>query len=199
MIFNEKINYLINLSNSYPSQGSNEWIEMRKKIVTGTTAINAIKKTYPKILIPSDEFIGNWYTNYGNFCEPVAKRIYEKEYDDVIIDLNFLMHKTIKNLGGSFDGFSVKNECLIEIKCLQKKPNVIKETYLIQMQLYLKILYSYGIDTYCLFLVLLPDETLHITKILRDENFWMTAEQDVSEYVKYKQNAINNFNFISNF
>ena len=151
------INKLLCISNKFPLQGTMEWINLRKNYITGTK-ITALKKhnNFNFSIFPSKEFTGNKYTRHGNYFEDIAIKKYEIKSFGNVIDLNFITHETIKNLGFSPDGYDVNNNCLIEIKCPYNANlcgDIIKEEHFDQIQLGLRVLKSHGINTSCMYIV----------------------------------------------
>ena len=121
-----------------PEQRSVEWFDMRKNMLTASTAAKAIgecKYGKPKDLILDKlglgkQFKGNIFTHHGVKYEEIATKIYEHIYDVKVDEFGLLPHTStpkINFIGASPDGitncfkldntFNDKMGRMIEIKC----------------------------------------------------------------------------------
>ena len=191
---NFNINKLIYISNKFPLQGTQEWLNIKKKYMSGTL-ITTIKnkRQFNFNIFPSKLFTGNKYTEHGQYFEKVAMKKYEIETYGNIQSLNFIDHAYIKNLGFSPDGYDIHNDCLIEIKCPYSADlfkDKIKTEHYNQIQLGLLVLKSQGINTYCNYVVY--DSKIDKMKITRVDidNAWYDEDQliyDVKNYFEVKK------------
>lgn len=103
-------------------QGTPEWFEIRKGKMTASnaTAIGNIEKgldTYVRKIIRGLIVDEIHYTNKdidrGNELEPIARQVYEFEFDKVITQVGFV--ELNKHIGCSPDGL-IGNDGMIEIK-----------------------------------------------------------------------------------
>ena len=102
-------------------QGSEEWLELRKKYVTGTSAIQILQgKTIDEVILAKNNakpFHGNYYTKRGHDLEPEARHIYSEVYHKVQ-QAGFILNDKYPKAAMSPDGI-VEDNALIEIKCFQ--------------------------------------------------------------------------------
>lgn len=192
MDFNRDITLIKNISNKYPLQGSDAWLKMRPLYVTGTKVTAAKKRRNVPMVLPGDSFIGNKYTEHGRYYEDICKQIYEQQYNDHVVELNFLPHPTCDIMACSPDGFSYRYNCLIEIKCPYSSDLItnLKPEHNDQIQHSLYILSKYGIETYCKYIVFdYKTLSIHVLDVKRDKNFWPTKYKDCRDYIeKVKEN-----------
>ena len=186
-------NLLVYLSSTFPNQGSDEWKELKKGFVSGTKVTSAIninsnRKKKNTLTLPSKVFTGNKYTQHGNYFEPIARQIYEREREAFVIELNFIRHKTNPIIGFSPDGWDHVNQCLIEFKCPYSSDLVskLKIDHWRQMQLGLHVLKSHGIDTYCNYVVYdYKTGKIHVRRVNRDDSFWSTMNEDSIKFLEH--------------
>jgi putative phage-type endonuclease len=136
------------IDREYAEQRSQEWLELRGKMLTASDAATAIgvnKYEKPDDLILKkcgyNKFEGNEATEHGNKYENVARDIYCERYGEVSHEIGLYPHSVYKWLGGSPDGLTESGK-LLEIKCpLRRKitPEV-PEHYMPQLQLLMEIL-----------------------------------------------------------
>lgn len=173
-------NKLIYISNKFPLQGTDEWINMKKNYMSGTLITTLKnKRKYNFNIFPSKLFTGNKATAHGNYYEKIALRKYEIMKYGYVQSLNFIPHAYIANLGFSPDGYDIHNDCLIEIKCPYTADlfkNNIKKDHYDQMQLGLQVLRSQGINTYCNYVVY--DSKTDVMKIRKVEIDTMWYDED---------------------
>ena len=128
-------------------QKSQEWYEIRNKIVTSTDVstildLNKYQSKRELILkkIKNEISTPNEAMEWGNFFEPIAIDIYSKINNLKVFDLGLLIHDEHKFLGASPDGLIINNS-LLEIKCPFSK-KVYKEipiNYWIQTQIQMEV------------------------------------------------------------
>ena len=187
---NWKFNKLLLISNNFPKQGTAAWLNIRKFFMSGTKVTKLKKRRYFFETLSSKIFTGNKYTEHGKYYENIARQKYELETKGNVLELNFIVHGTHKQIGFSPDGYDVHNDCLIEIKCpysadLNKK---VKEEHYDQMQLGLLVLMTQGIDTYCNYVVYeAGKDKLTIKRINRDPDWYPELEEHVDQYFKEKK------------
>jgi putative phage-type endonuclease len=136
------------IDREYAEQRSQEWLELRGKMLTASDAATAIgvnKYEKPDDLILKkcgyNKFEGNEATEHGNKYENIARDIYCERYGEVSHEIGLYPHPVYKWLGGSPDGLTESGK-LLEIKCpLRRKitPEV-PEHYMPQLQLLMEIL-----------------------------------------------------------
>lgn len=110
------------------SQGTDEWMDIRKGKITGTGLKNVMAKkdsqAYKKYLytLLSDEFSNNdeLYKSpamqRGNDLEKFAVQEYEKKTGNIVDEIGFCVSEEFEYLGLSPDGF-IGDKGAIEIKC----------------------------------------------------------------------------------
>lgn len=112
------------ISVEYAAQRSEEWLELRKNVLTASdvpTAIgeNPYQKPFDLLLKKcgkGEPFTGNFATAHGNKFEDEARILYEQKYNEKVHEIGLYIHPTIKWLGGSPDGVTESGK-LVEIKC----------------------------------------------------------------------------------
>lgn len=129
-------------------QRTPEWFEMRKNMITASSAAAAIgeghfenKKDFIlKKCGKGKKFTGNKYTEWGVKYEQVATRLYELRTNTTIHEFGVLPHPTYSFLGASPDGISTKG-VMLEIKCpySRKITGIVPHHYWIQIQLQLEV------------------------------------------------------------
>lgn len=108
----------------YDEQRSEAWLKLRGNLLTASdvaAAIGANAYQTPDDLLRKkcglgEPFKGNEATAHGTKLEPVAIKMFEERYDEVVHELGLITHPVHKWLGGSPDGLTDSN-CLVEIKC----------------------------------------------------------------------------------
>jgi putative phage-type endonuclease len=136
------------IDREYADQRSQEWLELRGKMLTASDAATAIgvnKYEKPDDLILKkcgyNKFEGNEATEHGNKYENVARDIYCERYGEVSHEIGLYTHPVYKWLGGSPDGLTESGK-LLEIKCPLRR-NItpeVPEHYMPQLQLLMEIL-----------------------------------------------------------
>jgi len=136
------------IDHEYAEQRSQEWLELRGKMLTASDAATAIGvNVYEK---PNDlilkkcglnKFEGNEATEHGNKYENIARDIYCERYNEVAHEIGLYPHPVYTWLGGSPDGITESGK-LLEIKCpLRRKiTDEVPEHYMPQLQLLMEIL-----------------------------------------------------------
>jgi len=136
------------IDHEYAEQRSQEWLELRGKMLTASDAATAIGvNVYEK---PNDlilkkcglnKFEGNEATEHGNKYENIARDIYCEKFGEVAHEIGLYPHPVYKWLGGSPDGITESGK-LLEIKCpLRRKiTDEVPEHYMPQLQLLMEIL-----------------------------------------------------------
>ena len=149
-------------------QGSAEWLEQRKGKISGTSAgvieqCNPYQK--PEDLVRSmvrdlagapSEFNGGPAVAHGQMMESVAKNWYERTFNTIVDETDFVVHPKYEFLGASPDGL-VGLDGSIEIKCpyprYTKAPYSVwdekKKMYLRQCQLVMEVLDVDWLDFLC--------------------------------------------------
>lgn len=105
-------------------QGSTEWLELRKKYLTGTDAIKLLRGYTPQQILENksketNNFKGNYWTNRGHVLEDESKEIYSEVYSP-ITNAGFIINDKYPNIGYSPDGL-VNNDGFVECKCFGEK------------------------------------------------------------------------------
>jgi putative phage-type endonuclease len=150
------------------NQGSAEWLEQRKGKITGTAVgvleqVNPYQKPHEWVRAvvrdlagAESEFRTNPAVEHGQAMESVAKSWYEKAFDCVVDETDFITHPKYSFLGASPDGL-VGLDGALEIKCPYPKWNKApysvydtkKKMYLRQCQLQMEVLDVDWIDFLC--------------------------------------------------
>ena len=180
-------------------QGSAAWLEQRRGKISGT-AVGVLEKCNPyqkqKDLVRSmvrdiagapSEFKMNPAVEHGHAMEGVAKNWYEKSFNVIVDETDFVVHPMYEFLGASPDGL-VGLDGAIEIKCpyprFTKKPYSVfdekKKMYLRQCQLVMEVCQVDWLDFIC---YLSPSADAHpehiIERIHRDDR-WLHEDLSAS-------------------
>ena len=138
-------------------QGSQEWLDARLGMLTGSRLAGALAKTKlgwsasrSKVMFEllaeqltglSDDVYVNKEMQWGRDYEADARRMYEVTTGNMVTECGLIEHPTIKGLGASPDGL-IDNDGLLEIKCPKTTTHlqyifsaVVPEAYLLQMDL----------------------------------------------------------------
>ena len=120
-------------------QLSDEWFNIRKRILTASQTIEYIKKT-PSVIKQKQNKEINLFTStatsWGNMFEPIAKQLYSLINDIDVLDIGFIIHNKLNFYGASPDGVT-SNGTLVEFKCPISRPIIkdkIPEKYMAQIQ-----------------------------------------------------------------
>jgi putative phage-type endonuclease len=138
------------IEREYAAQRSQEWLDLRGKMLTASDAATAIgvnKYQTPHDLLLKkcgigEKFMGNAATEHGTKLEPVAIEMFEERYNEVVHEAGLIPHPVHKWLGGSPDGIT-ESGSLVEIKCpLMRRiqPGCVPEHYMPQLQLCMEIM-----------------------------------------------------------
>jgi putative phage-type endonuclease len=148
-----------------PTQRTQEWYDMRSKVITASSAAQAMgesKYDKPDKLIlekigEGDDFKENKYVHHGKKYEKIATMIYENIKDVKIGEFGLILHPTIDFLGASPDGIAMNCSLggkfspivgrMLEIKCPlsreiqtsgQEDGEICPHYYWVQVQLQLE-------------------------------------------------------------
>jgi len=170
-----------------------------------------------KSKIIKKKFCGNKFTDHGNKYESHAIKMYEKSTGNIVEtqQLN-CKHPEYEWITGRVDGVTILNkkdpkskkrkidsdiECIVEIKCPIKKPDLhlslktIPIYYWIQCQVYMNIL-NYDVTHYVEFYIEPDMETgeLEYVEIKRDKKWWNKSLPKIKKFYKeiIKYNDIGN-------
>lgn len=138
-------------------QGSEEWLQARLGKVTASRVVdimpsvktgryNASRKNYmaEKVIeILTGKPIDNYVStamDWGTETEPLARSAYELETGNMVEEVGFIEHPTMKNFGASPDGI-ISETLVLEIKCPNTATHLnlltggkIKRDYMYQME-----------------------------------------------------------------
>lgn len=149
-------------------QGSAEWLEQRRGKISGT-AVGVLENCNPHqkqddllrsmvrdLAGAPSEFKMNPAVEHGHAMEPVAKQWYEKAFNVIVDETDFVVHPMYEFLGASPDGL-VGLDGAIEIKCpyprFTKAPYSVfdekKKMYLRQCQLVMEVCQVDWLDFIC--------------------------------------------------
>ena len=137
------------ISKTYAEQRSQEWLDLRKNMLTASdcaTAIGENKYEKPFDLLlkkcgKGKPFTGNAATEHGNKYEDEARILYEQRHNEVVHEIGLEPHPKHPWLGGSPDGITESGK-LVEIKCPMSReilPEVPRH-YMPQLQLCMEVL-----------------------------------------------------------
>jgi putative phage-type endonuclease len=121
----EVCDHVVELMRKNPpmEQRSEEWYEMRKKVVSASDIASAIGDNphkLPKSLLRDKvfgaTFEGNIYTAHGQKYEPIACQKFCDQTGHTVFEFGLLPHPVIGFIGGSPDGICADGS-IIEIKC----------------------------------------------------------------------------------
>ncbi len=138
------------IEREYAAQKSQEWLTLRGKMLTASDAATAIGKnkyeTPDGLLLKKcglgEKFTGNEATRHGERLEPVAIKMFEEKYNEIVHEIGLVPHPKYNWLGGSPDGVT-ESGCLLEIKCPMMRriePGQVPENYFPQIQLCMEIM-----------------------------------------------------------
>jgi hypothetical protein len=97
-------------------QGSEEWLEIRKSLWTGSSSIRLLQE---KPFKEETEWAGNKYTMRGHALEIAAIREYERKYRRTVARPGFVTNTVYTNAGYSPDG--IDGGWLLEVKAFNGK------------------------------------------------------------------------------
>lgn len=186
-------------------QQTDEWYAARLGKVTASrvadvmaktkSGASASRKNYMTQLLcerltgKQEESFSNAAMQRGNDLEPVARANYMLETGEIVQEVGFIDHPTIKYFGASPDGL-IGNDGLIEIKCpntathletlKNRKPD---NKYIIQMQVQMACTGRKWCD-FVSYDDRLPEDLAYIClRINRDDDHIAEIEKEVSEFL----------------
>jgi len=181
-------------------QGSEEWLEVRKKKITSSDAAiingtntfrgNCPFKLWQKKMTIIEEDFQNDAMKEGNVLEIEARDWFNKEYKT-----NFkpqvLFNAENDWIMASLDGFDINNEYILEIKCGEKTydkavEGSVPSYYFDQIQ---HQLYASG-KQLCYYLAYRPDAKPIVITVKRDEQFLKTLIEKEKEFYEYLKDMI---------
>lgn len=115
-------------------QGSNEWLQLRSNLWTGSRAIRLLQD---KPLPGESDFAGNIHTRRGHALEGIAIAEYERQVGRKVQRLGFVTNTVYPNAGYSPDG--IDRKILLEVKALNGERHetlaagIIPLEYLVQI------------------------------------------------------------------
>ena len=184
------MNKLIEMSDSFPEQKSDPWLQMRKQKITSTDTgilLNGkqqdLQDFIDKKLGKPRTFFGNEATRHGEEMEPKAMDAFSKLYNINPILMNVLQHKEHPQFIFSPDGVTASGN-IIEIKCPHSRiiNGTIAFNYKCQVQLGIEIMRSHNfLDCKCFFVEYKPknhgkqdweNEIISVKIIERDPEFF---------------------------
>lgn len=115
-------------------QGSPEWLELRRPLWTGSSAIRLLQG---KMMLPESDFGGNIYTRRGQVLEAIAIKEYERKVGRKVKRPGFVTN-TVYSTGGyspdAIDGRTlIENKSLNGVKHEDLVAGKIPLTYLCQV------------------------------------------------------------------
>lgn len=119
------------------TQGSPEWLEMRKGLWTGSKAIKLLQG---RPMPPESDFAGNYYTKRGQALEPLAIAEYERVVGRSVSRPGFVTNSVYLNAGYSPDG--IDNKILLEVKCFNGDKHEALITDNIPLEVYVQIYFG---------------------------------------------------------
>jgi len=148
----------IKFSLTQPAQGTQEWLDQRKNLLSASDAGSALEKNPYKVpelvIIDKCGYPNKWwfgpnadkYCHHGHKYEFVASQIHEIDHGVKCYEASFIPHPSIKFLGASPDKFAIDEKrrrgYLVEIKCPYRRYprlNVVPEYYWVQMQIQMEV------------------------------------------------------------
>ena len=106
------------------SQGSDAWLEIRHKFVTGTDAVKLMRGEKIENILrdkAQSKSVNTFYTVRGHVLEEDAKELYGKLNGVQIQNVGFVINDEYNYCGVSPDGL-LGDDCVVEVKCF--KPEV---------------------------------------------------------------------------
>ena len=183
------------IEREYAAQKSEEWLNLRGKMLTASDAATAIgvnKYETPQGLLLKkcgfgEKFSGNAATRHGEKYEDEARILYEQRHGEVVHEIGLCPHPLYNWLGGSPDGVTSSGK-LVEIKCPPQRaiiPGVVPEHYMPQLQMCMEILDLEEAD----FIEYKPAETnlprpeeFQVINVKRDREWWKTNFPIMKEF-----------------
>jgi hypothetical protein len=186
-------------------QRTEEWFAARLGKVTASRVADVIAKTKSGYSTSRANYMaelvcerltgkkGDSYSNaamvWGTNTEPMARAAYEARTGDLVEEVGFVSHATIKDAGCSPDGF-VGDDALIEIKCPMTNQHIdtllaneAPAKYIPQMQWQMACTGRKWCD-YVSFDPRLPENMqLFIKRVMRDQNMIVEMEREVEKFL----------------
>lgn len=181
-------------------QRSKEWLEFRRNhigasdapIIMGESQFKTVDKLYHEKIHYCESF-PNPYMTRGNELEPIALKEFEKETGLIMFPCVGI-HDEIEWMSASFDGMTIEEDVLVEIKCPGKKDHhealigIIPKKYKAQLQhqMYVscvQFMFYYSFD----------GEKGVILEIKRDEEYIQEMIEKEFEFWKLLQAQRNNY------
>jgi len=180
---------------TFAPQRSNEWLELRKNLLTASDLASALGKgkftTRPKLLqskaearaaksaapMPPPETPGapkpfkSPALSWGTMFEPMIARIYSEMNDDITLyEFGLIQHPILKCFGASPDGITEFGK-MLEIKCPWKrviKQGDVPEQYYLQIQGQLSVCQLDHCDYIEVVMDDIPDEQTYYERVPED-------------------------------
>ena len=177
-------------------QGTDEWLEARKGMITGSkvaailghskwTSREALMKEFimehQGIEVPRET---NQAMEYGTANEPIARKDFETEHNVEVQEHAFFQHEEYHYIGCSPDGVyydeEKKMEVLLEIKCpfYGKIPEKVPDYYFDQVQLCMEVM---DLET-CAFYYWTPELAV-VFWIDRDREWFKSAMTYIGDFI----------------
>jgi putative phage-type endonuclease len=200
------MNELIQMSDSFPEQKTDEWLDMRKQKITSTDVgllLNGNRKDLQglmeKKLGKPRTFFGNEATRWGEANEDKAMEAFSKLYDIKPIFMNVLQHKTHPQFIFSPDGVTPSGN-IIEIKApfSRKISTSVSFNYRCQVQMGIEILRSHGFTNSKAFFVewkpkghsYEPENEILSVKIIERDPSFFSQLLEKSEEILHEINSV---------
>ena len=135
------------ISAIYAEQRSQEWLDLREKMITASDVASAIGEnryesvdSFIKKKVLRTKWAGNAATAHGTALEPMVRDLYDERTGRKSHEIGLVQHREYPWLGASPDGVT-EDGLLIEIKCplTRKIEKKVPSYYLPQVQLQLEI------------------------------------------------------------
>ena len=135
------------ISAIYAEQRSQEWLDLREKMITASDVASAIGEnryesvdSFIKKKVLRTKWAGNAATAHGTALEPMVRDLYDERTGRKSHEIGLVQHREYPWLGASPDGVT-EDGILIEIKCplTRKIEKKVPSYYLPQVQLQLEI------------------------------------------------------------
>ena len=150
------------------SQGSDAWLEIRHKFVTGTDAVKLMRGEKIENILrdkAQSKSFNTFYTVRGHALEEDAKELYGKLNGVQIQNVGFVINDEYNYCGVSPDGL-LGDDCVVEVKCF--KPEVqLREFKNLTPAIIAQTQYEMFVTQrpYCQFIMYCPDIT-DLSKVL---------------------------------
>jgi putative phage-type endonuclease len=167
------------ISVKYAEQKSDEWLQLRKGMLTASDAASALgvnffetQEQFVKKKVLDLKWSGNVATEHGTQLEPLVRDMYDARTGSTSHEIGLVQHRDYAWLGGSPDGVT-EGGILLEIKCplTRKITPKVPEYYMPQIQLLMEILELNECD----FVQYKPPEEFQVTRVQRDRGWFEMA------------------------